>query len=184
VVYRNAAAFPRAYVVPEVLARRTRHDETAIARLALRPFDPQRQAVFEEGPFDDVPVATQPVPDDGSDTPPAAAELVELNPEHLQARASGPGGLVFTDAYHRGWRAYLDGTQEVPVYLANYVGRGVGLPPGEHTIDLVFDPLSWRIGKAVSFAAIGFVLLVLLLSFLMGWVTRWRRGMRAGLRAR
>jgi hypothetical protein len=167
-VYRNSEAFPRAYVVPEVLARRTRQEETAIARLALRPFNPRRQAVFEEGPFDDVPVAAEPIPDDGSEVPPVAAELVELSPEHLQARASGPGGLVFTDAYHRGWRAYLDGDREVPVYLANYVGRGVGLPPGEHTVDLVFDPLSWRIGKAISFAAISFVLLVLLISFLAG----------------
>ena len=124
-------------------------------------------------------MAAERVPDDGSEAPPTAAELVELSPEHLQARASGPGGLVFTDAYHRGWRAYLDGNGRCRVPLANYVGRGVGLPPGEHTVDLVFDPLSWRIGKAISFAAISFVLLVLLISFLTGSFTRWRRGTRS-----
>src|SRR5205823_13242496 len=69
VVYRNLAAFPRAFVVPEALAPRGRNEETAIARMGLRPFDPRRQAIFEEGPFDDVPLAGAPAPDEG----PAAA---------------------------------------------------------------------------------------------------------------
>ena len=78
----------------------------------------------------------------------------------MQVRARGPGVLVLTDAYHRGWRAYLDG-REVAVYLANFVARGVGLPPGEHTIEFIFDPLSWRLGRAMSATAALFVLLVL-----------------------
>jgi hypothetical protein len=160
VVYRNTAAFPRAYVVPEALARRNRHDETAIARLALRPFDPTRQAVLEEGPFDDVPIAATAAAYAGSSAPPPAAELADLSSERVRVRATGPGVLVLNDAYHRGWRAYLD-DRESPVYLANYVSRGVGLPPGEHLVEFVFDPLSWRLGRAISLAALLLALAVL-----------------------
>ena len=80
--------------------------------------------------------------------------------------ASGPGVLVLTDAYHRGWRAFLEDGREVPVYLAGYVSRGVGLPPGQHTVRFVFDPLSWRLGLAVSLAALLFAGLVLANRFL------------------
>lgn len=161
VVYRNTAAFPRAFVVPEALARRGRDEETAIARLALRPFDPRRQAVLEEGPFDDVPLAAAALPDAGSDAPPAAATVLDRSPEELLVTASGPGVLVLTDAYHRGWRAYLEDGREIPVYLANYVSRAVGLPPGEHTVRFVFDPLSWRVGRVVSLATLALALAVL-----------------------
>ena len=159
-VYRNAAAFPRAFVVPEAIARRSRTEETAISRMALEPFDPARQAVLEEGPFDDVPLAASPHPDEGTSAPPPGGEVTDRDPEDVLVRASGPGVLVLTDAYHRGWRAYLDG-REVPVYIANYVARGVGLPAGEHTVEFVFDPLSWRLGRAVSLAAALSVVLVL-----------------------
>lgn len=161
VIYRNTAAFGRAFVVPEALARRGRTEETAIARMAIRPFDPRRQAVLEEGPFDDVPLAAAAQPDAGSDAPPPAATVVDRSPEDLLVTATGPGVLVLTDAYHRGWRAYLADGREVPVYLANYVARAVGLPPGEQTVRFVFDPLSWRLGRAISFAALAFALAVL-----------------------
>jgi hypothetical protein len=156
VVHRNTAAFPRAFVVPEALARRGRGEETAISRMALRPFDPRRQAIIEEGPFDDVPLAAAPLADQGSDAAPPAAEIFDRGPENVLVKANGPGLLVLTDAYHRGWRAYLDGRQ-VPVYLANYVARGVGLPQGEHTVEFVFDPLSWRLGLAISLAGLSLV---------------------------
>jgi hypothetical protein len=160
VVFRNAAAFPRAFVVPQALVRRTRTEQTAIARMALRPFDPSRQAILEEGPFDDLPLAEAALPDTGTTVPPAAAEVFDRTPENILVRARGPGVLVLTDAYHRGWRAYLDG-REVPLYLANYVARAVALPSGDHEVELAFDPLSWRLGRAISLAAFAFALLVL-----------------------
>jgi hypothetical protein len=135
--------------------------------MALRPFDPRRQVLLEEGPFDDVPLASSQVAWGGPESfpLPAAAEVVDRGPEEVVVRASGPGVLVLSDAYHRGWRAYLRGTEreperEVSVYLANYVGRAVGLPAGEQTVRFVFDPLSWRIGVAISLGAVLFALLV------------------------
>ncbi|MCC7107198.1 MAG: YfhO family protein [Chloroflexi bacterium] len=169
-VYRNLAAYPRAFVVPEALVRPTRQSETAIARMALRPFEPRRQAVLEEGPFDDVPVAATQEPDQGPGAlpSPTAVPVVDRSPTRLEMHATGPGVLVLSDAYHRGWRAYVDG-REAPVYIANFLGRGVGLPPGEHDVVMVFDPLSWRLGLALSIATGIFCLAVFI------WGARLRR---------
>jgi uncharacterized membrane protein YfhO len=72
----------------------------------------------------------------------------------------GPGGfLVLTDLYHRGWRARVDG-QPTPVYLANFLFRAVYLSPGPHVVDFVFEPLSLRLGIAVSVATLLFALTV------------------------
>jgi hypothetical protein len=160
VVYRNTLAFPRAFVLPEALDRRTRTEANAIARLALWPFDPDRQAILEEGPFDDLPLAASQLADDGQDRRPAPAEVIDLTPERLLVRATGPGVLVLTDAYHRGWRAFI-GQAEAPVYLANVLGRGVALPPGPQAVEFVFDPLSWRLGRLLSLVAALLALAVL-----------------------
>ena len=121
------------------------------------------------------PLAATQLPDEGRDVRPRPAEVVDRGPTEVAVRATGPGVLVLTEAYHRGWRAYLspaDGPErEVNVYLANYVARAVGLPPGPSTVRFVFDPLSWRLGLAVSAAAALFALLV-------GTTGLWRRPRR------
>ena len=53
----------------------------------------------------------------------------------------------------------MDG-QPAPVYLANFLFRAVSLPPGPHTVDLVFDPLSIRVGLASSVATLLFAFVV------------------------
>jgi uncharacterized membrane protein YfhO len=91
---------------------------------------------------------------------PEAARVTDLSSDRIRVEApDGPGGfLVLTDLYHRGWRARLDG-RETPVYLANFLFRAVYLPPGPHTVEFVFDPLSIRVGLAVSVATLLFALI-------------------------
>jgi hypothetical protein len=160
-VLENQRAFPRAYVVPAGI-RRTRADESALARLAARPFDAATQVILEDGPFDDLPLVRPRLgqPLDPAVLPPAAS-VADLSPDRVRVETpDGPGGfLVLTDLYHRGWRARIDG-QPTPVYLANFLFRAVHLPPGPHTVDFVFDPLSLRIGAAVSVATLLFALAV------------------------
>ena len=160
-VLENRRAFPRAYVVPEGI-RRTRSDESALARMAARPFDAGTQVILEEGPFDGLPLVRPRIgqPLDPTSLP-TAARVTDLSSDRVRIEApDGPGGfLVLTDLYHRGWRARVDG-RETPVYLANFLFRAVYLPPGPHTVDFVFDPLSIRIGLAVSVATLLFALVV------------------------
>ncbi|HYU18715.1 MAG TPA: hypothetical protein VEQ11_08455 [Chloroflexota bacterium] len=162
-VLEDQAAFPRAYIVPEAIARRSRAEQSALPRLAARPFDAGRQVILEEGPFDGLPlVEPQPGSTPRPDVIPPAAEVTDLSTDHVRVRTpDGPGGyLVLTDTYHRGWQARLDDV-ETPVYLANFLFRAVRLPPGPHTVDFVFDPLSFRLGRAISADSLGFCAIVL-----------------------
>ncbi|MGE3268354.1 MAG: hypothetical protein AB7P40_06380 [Chloroflexota bacterium] len=170
-VLENRQAFPRAYVVPEGI-RRTRADESALLRMSSRPFDGTRQVILEEGPFDALPLVRprlgQPLDPHAM---PRAATVTDLSTKHVQIQTpDGPGGfLVLTDLYHRGWRARIDG-QPTPVYLANFLFRAVYLPPGPHVVEFAFDPLSLRIGIAVSAATLLFALVVgAVLPLVAGW---------------
>jgi hypothetical protein len=176
-VLQNDRAFPRAYVVPEGIPR-TRADDSALVRMTSRPFDPVRQVTLEDGPFDVLPPERLTHPRYGQPldqaTLPPAATVTDLSSDHVRVESpDGPGGfLVLTDLYHRGWRARVDG-QPTPVYLANFLFRAVYLPPGPHTVDFVFEPLSLRLGLAVSVATLLFALAVaVVLPLLAGRVRR------------
>jgi hypothetical protein len=163
-VYQNDRAFPRAYVVPGGVVR-AHNDDSALVRLTSRPFDAVREVTLEEGPLDSLPqdLLTRPrfgQPLDPATLPPAAT-VTDLSSDHIRVDTpDGPGGfLVLTDLYHRGWRARVDG-QPTPVYLANFLFRGVYLPPGPHVVDFVFEPLSLRLGMAISITTLVFALVV------------------------
>ena len=185
-VLENGAAFPRAYVVPEAIARRSRAEESTLPRLALRPFNAARQVILEDGPFDGLPLVEQLAPWQvgvkghealGPDPGPLAPDpiVIDLSTDHVRIDVpDSPGGyLVLTDTYHRGWKARVDGA-ETPVYLANFLFRAIRLPPGPHTVELVFDPLSLRLGRAISLATLAFAVLVVLVPRACSWGRRSR----------
>ncbi|MFP4475186.1 MAG: YfhO family protein [Desulfatibacillaceae bacterium] len=83
-------------------------------------------------------------------------------PESTDARkvyvkTDKPGRLVLAESWHPGWRASVKGNQAtVEMFLDTFVS--VRLPPGEHDVQLVFDPSSWRTGLLVSWLAVMVVL--------------------------
>jgi hypothetical protein len=70
----------------------------------------------------------------------------------LSASSADGGILVLSDLYYPGWRARVDGVER-PLLRANYVMRGVVLPPGRHEVRVAYEPVSVRIGLAVSLLA-------------------------------
>lgn len=162
-VLENVDAFPRAFIVPEATARRDRRERSALDWLAIEPFDARQTVVIEDGPFEGLRLTGIPAEDLGEDPRPTPARVEEIDSDRLRVTAQSERGgyLVLSDMYHRGWRATIDG-QPTPVYLANFIFRAVALPPGDHVVDFVFDPLSVRLGGALSAAALLFVALVVL----------------------
>jgi hypothetical protein len=169
-VVENTEAYPRAFVVPEATARRDRRERTALDWLAIEPFDARQTVVLEDGPFDGLRLTGIPTPDMGEDPRPEAGTVEDLDPSHVRVTVNSQRGgyLVLTDLYHRGWRAEVDG-QTAPVYLADFIFRGVRISPGEHVIDFKFDPLSVRLGAALSLAGLMFVAFV---AFVLPFLTR------------
>jgi len=58
-----------------------------------------------------------------------------------------------TDSYYPGWRASVDG-RPAPLLRTNLLFRGVPVPAGSHRVRLWFDPLSVKLGFAVSAVAL------------------------------
>jgi hypothetical protein len=161
IVLENRQAFPRAFVVPEAVARRARGERSALERLALDPFDPRHTVILEDGLFEGLPLSESPQPDRGETGLPTEGMVLDVSPGHVQVRVEAPheGYLVLTDSYHRGWRATIDG-DPAPVYVADFLFRAVRLPLGAHTVDFIFEPVSVRLGAALSGAAVLFLLTV------------------------
>lgn len=77
----------------------------------------------------------------------------------LEEEVSSPGGFWFSSEwFYPGWKAYVDG-KETKVYRANYMFRAIALPPGEHEIEFVYDPWSFKLGLIISsFTLLGLVI--------------------------
>jgi hypothetical protein len=140
-LYENERALPRAYLAwrtarvggPEDLPDRLGGD-----------FDPRRLTVVEGGP----------APLEGPD----AIEPVRVDrqrPERLvvEVAPDRPALLVVADAWHPGWRAWVDG-EPAPVLRVNAHFRGVPVPAGARRVELRFEPWTWRAGGLVSIAAL------------------------------
>jgi uncharacterized membrane protein YfhO len=85
-----------------------------------------------------------------------------------------PGLVVLTDAWDRGWSAFLDG-REAPILRVNHALRGVIAPAGDSTIEFRYEPESFAWGLRLSGAA------ALLLLGGVAW-SAWRRRLEAPVR--
>ncbi len=61
--------------------------------------------------------------------------------------------LFLADTWHPGWRARID-DQPVPVYRAQVLGKAIFVPPGKHGVKIYFKSASFRLGAAISAAAL------------------------------
>jgi hypothetical protein len=146
-VLENGEAFPRAFVVPEV--ERLSNDRAGIVR-AMTTTDFRRVALVESsGPLGVGP-GTGPF---------RPATVVSYRPNRVEIEADGPGLLVLADPWYPGWLATVDGSP-APILRADYLFRGVALPPGRHAVTFAFRPRSYAIGRTISLATIGLVALV------------------------
>jgi uncharacterized membrane protein YfhO len=97
----------------------------------------------------------------------AAIKLYRNNQVQIDAQLSAPGILVLTDAFYPGWAVRVDG-KEQKILRANYLFRGVELPAGNHKVEFIYDPQSFKVGLIFSLGTVGLLLAVPLL----GWFRR------------
>ena len=77
----------------------------------------------------------------------------------VHASLNGSGILVLADSYYPGWKAYVDGTEQV-IRRANLFFRAVPLASGNHTVEFRYEPRSFAIGLAVSTATLLLIMIV------------------------
>jgi hypothetical protein len=147
--YTNTAALPRVFFVDSYVVER---DTQKTFNYLFDPsFDLRKKVVLSEKPS---------LSDTASGT--ADAEMTAYAAEHVRIRTRSESTrlLFLSDMYYPGWRARVDG-QNTQIYRANYAFRAVVVPQGEHIVEFVYDPQSFRAGSNIS-GVTGFVLLMLL----------------------
>jgi hypothetical protein len=85
----------------------------------------------------------------------------------LRTENEGRGFLTVSEVWHPGWKAFVDG-QELRLHRSNLALMGAWIPPGEHTIDLRFRPVNWRISVVIT--AVSSIVFIFLL-----FVVLWKR---------
>ncbi len=159
-VYLNTKALPRAQLIGRALI--VHSGEEAWQAIHAAEFDPSREVTIENG----VELASA---EDQSGGQALAFTSITNGREELVARTESPAYLVLSDVYYPGWTATIDG-QPTALYPANFAFRAVLVPPGEHRVTFTFEPVTWRVGVAIS---------VLTLAGLIGFgVMAWRRRRR------
>jgi hypothetical protein len=146
-IYENLDVLPRAFVAHQ--ARVIQGDEAIIATMQEESFEPDRTVILStEGP------ATTSNREGGEDQ----VTILSYDPERvtLEADLESSGYLVLTDAYYPGWKAWVDG-QPAEISRADYYFRAVYLLPGEHVVEFIYDPASFRVGLMVSLVGVFFV---------------------------
>jgi Bacterial membrane protein YfhO len=141
-LYKIEGSAPRVYVVNETIVEK---DFKRILRLlSSTEFDPTREVVLD-GEIPTPPTAQLK----------AAAQIVRYDNERvtIATSADNEAVLVLADSYYPGWKAFVDGREEV-IRRANLFFRAVRLPAGNHTVEFRYKPRSFVIGLAVSAATL------------------------------
>ncbi len=147
-IYENRGAMPRAYLVHEVAPA---EDVQALAALRVDWRWLQERALAEPGDAARMKGAIAPAASGGKERVDFLTDGADAIT--LKAAASSSALLVLTDSYYPGWRARVDG-KPAAILRVNYAFRGVPVPAGEHTVELRYEPASFRVGLFLSLLAL------------------------------
>ncbi|MBI2559311.1 YfhO family protein [Candidatus Woesearchaeota archaeon] len=145
-VYLNKDFLPRAFVVPSaaVLDR-----NNILAELKKPSFKSRGLVLLEKSP--NKPLANQ------GGYKEANITFYSPNKISVSVDTDYPGFLVLSEVWYPGWKA-LDNGKETEIYRANYITRSVYLDKGEHDVDFIYDPLSFKIGLWITIATLFFIM--------------------------
>jgi hypothetical protein len=140
VLWENPRSLPRAFVPPRV--RLGGAEQAVIAEMSAETDFAQRAWITSVGQ----PAVGQPV---GRRNGPGAVSVRRQGLRYrLDASMERPGWIVVSVTAWAGWRAFSDG-EELPVAFANHAFVGLRAPQGESSIELVYRPRSFEIGRRV-----------------------------------
>jgi hypothetical protein len=158
-VHRLNQVGPRGWLVTQADIA---DDATILRQIADPNFDRWNIALLE--------AAREWPPGELTDNPPPAPRHQQPAPRFtfpspgslsVQVASETPALLILSEIFYPGWQASLDG-QPAPILRAFYTLRAVPVPPGEHTVTLSFQPLSFTIGAIISAITLVTVMVALL----------------------
>ncbi|MCU0513594.1 MAG: YfhO family protein [Anaerolineae bacterium] len=142
-------------------------DSDAFARALLDDprYDPRAAIILQGDPGLALPAAPPPG---------ARATISTYLPEQITVQISTPENAILSLAQvdYPGWQATLDGVP-VPILRAYSTLMAVPIPAGEHTLRLVYDPLSYRLGAGLSLVTWAGLVILALFTLGRAVVRRW-----------
>ncbi len=86
-----------------------------------------------------------------------SAKIIRFEPNivYYNVKTDIPVLIFFNEIWYPGWRLYA-GHKRLPLFRVNHTFRGTYLEPGQYYLKMVFFPLSFKIGLAISMVAILF----------------------------
>lgn len=152
-IYRNDSLLPRAFLVPkfEVITDK----DAVLNRLKDNSFDPRKIVILNEPP-NNVSTLRDSVIGNVQIT------VYEANRIAIEAQLQNPGFLVLSENYHPDWKVLVSGKQS-KIYRAYHTLSAVYLEPGEYTVDFIYGPKSYHLGKNLSILAFVFLIFMLVL---------------------
>jgi len=146
IVLENRYVLPKAWLVSTVV--RLNDPQQVLAGIANPAFMPRVMALAEGPDAVSLGNPSQPFQNAGD------VVVTRYEGEHitLNAYPATRSLLVLGEKYYRGWKARVDG-KECPIVPVNYILRGVYLAPGQHSVEFVFDPTPFKVGKYLTLAS-------------------------------
>ena len=149
---------PRPFAQMVYKVRVADSDEAARAILADSNFDARHTIILQKAP-------NQFLADSNGQN--ATATVTEYKPESftIDVKTPSDGLLSIANVDYPGWQATVDG-QASEILRAYGALQAVAVPAGEHTVRLIFDPISYHIGAVLSiitWGALGLFGIVLLI---------------------
>lgn len=160
-VYLNTRALPHAQLIDRVVNVRSGEEAWQIIHAA--EFDPAQEAAIENGVE---------LPGSGNQAANRSLAFASVTNDRVEllAQTDSPAYLVLSDVYYPGWTATID-DQPATLYPANFAFRAVLVPPGEHRVAFVYEPLTWRAGLIIS----GLTLAGLIVCGVVAWRRQRRK---------
>lgn len=133
-----------AWFVEKVYSASSADEEMEI----LGTIDPRTEAVIYEAPehLKGYDISAR-GPEMGSEI-----YLTHYSPNRMEYKFRSPDDMVavFSEIYYpAGWKAYVNGVEK-PIMRADYTLRALELEAGEYTVEFVYSPASFRIGRTIS----------------------------------
>ena len=144
-LYENKYYLPRAFLVGQFQVIKT--DQEFANAFRELTFDPRTTILLDKEPNRFLELKKEPaVPNLES-----AVRMLTYENNRMVLEVTTPAAalLFMSEAYYPGWQAYVDGRPE-EILRANYTFRAIPVGPGTHRVEMVMEPLSFKIGLAVT----------------------------------
>jgi len=158
--YENQDPFPRAVLFHQIV--KANSDQEGFGLMAKQSFNLREKLLMMSGKAPEL--------NGRGSSEPEFISLFRQSPDQLSLTftAKAPGYLFLSETYFPGWRAFLD-EKEARIWRADYAFRAIDVGPGFHNLEMVYQPVSFRIGIWVSSAtAINLLLVAVVLVFRRG----------------